>query len=89
MRAGLAYDEGPVPDDQHRTARIPDGSRTWVAFGAGYQLSKNTAIDFGYAHLFVPDVKIDNTTEGTLSHTLTGEYDPEVDIVSLQLRGSF
>ncbi len=89
LRAGLAYDQGPVPDDEHRTARIPDGQRTWLALGLGYHLTPSTVVDFGYAHLFVPEQGINNTTEGTLKHTLTGSYNASVDIISLQLSGKF
>jgi len=89
LRGGLAYDQGPVPDDEHRTPRVPDGDRTWLALGVGYALSKSTGIDVGYAHLFVPDVSVNNTTEGTLNHTLTGNYESSVDILSVQLRGAF
>ena len=40
-------------------------------------------MDFGYAHLFVGDAKINNTNE--YRHTLKGDYDLKVDIVGLQL----
>ncbi len=53
LRGGVAYDQTPVPD-LDRTVRIPDGNRTWLAVGGQYRLSKATAIDFGFAHLFVP-----------------------------------
>lgn len=85
LRGGLAYDETPVAD-AFRTARIPDESRTWIAFGAQYRLSPKTLIDIGYAHLFVKDASIDKT-EGPV--TLTGSYDAAVDIVSAQLTHSF
>jgi long-chain fatty acid transport protein len=89
LRTGVAFDQGPVPDAQHRTPRIPDGDRTWLSLGLGYAFSENVGLDFGYTHLFVPTLNIDNTTEGALENTLTGEYTAEIDIFSLQLRGSF
>lgn len=85
VRGGVAYDEAPV-SDAYRTPRIPDGARTWVALGGQYRLSKQGAIDFGYAHLFVEDVGINSTANGT---TLTGEYDSAVDILSAQYTHSF
>ena len=85
LRGGVAYDEAPV-SDVDRTPRIPDGARTWVALGGQYRLSKQGAIDFGYAHLFVEDVGINSTANGT---TLTGEYDSAVDILSAQYTHSF
>lgn len=90
LRGGVAYDETPV-SDAFRTVRIPDESRTWLAFGARYRLSNQTALDFGYAHLFVKDARI-NKTE-TLpaigAVTVTGTYDASVDILSAQFTHSF
>jgi long-chain fatty acid transport protein len=90
LRSGVAYDETPV-SDAFRTARIPDESRTWLAFGAQYRLSSNSALDFGYAHLFVKDARIDKTepTPGIGNVTLTGEYDASVDILSAQFTHNF
>lgn len=85
LRTGVAYDETPV-SDAFRTARIPDESRTWLAFGAQYRVSKNSALDFGYAHLFVKDTPIDHVEKGV---RLTGQYDASVDILSAQFTHSF
>ena len=85
LRGGVAYDETPV-SDIYRTARIPDESRTWLAFGAQYRLSNNTALDFGYAHLLVKDARINKTESGI---TLTGTYDASVDILSAQFTHNF
>ena len=63
LRGGVAYDETPV-SDAYRTARIPDGDRTWMAFGGQYRVSDRSTFDFGYAHLFIRDTHI-NKTEGT------------------------
>jgi long-chain fatty acid transport protein len=79
-RMGVAYDQGPVPDAQHRTPRIPDGDRVWLAFGGQYKVSDKGWVDFGYAHLFVETVKI-NHTETVL---VKGEYQGKVDILSAQ-----
>jgi long-chain fatty acid transport protein len=85
LRGGVAYDEAPV-SDLDRTPRIPDGARTWIAFGGQYRLSKQSAVDFGYAHLFVNDPGLLSTAGGT---TLNGEYDSAVDILSAQYTHSF
>lgn len=85
LRGGVAYDEAPV-SDADRTPRIPDGARTWVAVGGQYRMSKQSAIDFGYAHLFVNDPGLQSFDNGT---TLNGEYDSAVDIVSAQLTLNF
>lgn len=80
LRGGVAYDEAPVSDID-RTPRIPDGARTWIAVGGQYRLSKQSALDFGYAHLFVDDPDLQSTDNGT---KLSGEYDSQVDILSAQ-----
>jgi len=73
----------------YRTARIPDGDRTWIAFGGQYRVSERSTLDFGYAHLFIRDVRI-NKTEGTAPPiTLTGTYEGAVDILSAQFTHSF
>lgn len=93
-RAGVAYDQTPVPDAQHRSPRIPDGNRTWLAFGFGYKQSDNLRFDVGYAHLFIDNPKINKTDTGVGSEDLTrgnlvGTYNASVDIVSAQAQWSF
>ena len=85
LRGGLAFDETPV-SDAFRTARIPDEDRTWIAFGAQYRLSRKSAIDVGYAHLFIRDAAIDKAENGV---TLAGSYEASVDILSAQLTLGF
>ncbi len=84
LRGGVAYDQAPV-SDAYRTARIPDGDRTWVAFGGQYRLSDRSTLDFGYAHLFIRDTRI-NKVDGV---TLSGTYEGSVDILSAQLTHNF
>jgi len=85
LRGGVAYDEAPV-SDVYRTPRIPDGARTWIALGGQYRMSKQSMIDFGYAHLFVNDPGLRSVDNGT---TLTGNYESSVDILSAQLTLNF
>lgn len=89
-RAGIAYDETPVPD-RYRTPRIPDQNRTWLALGGQYRMDRANAIDFGYAHLFVPHAgmsqSVNNTGPG--AGVLRGEYDNSVDILSAQFTHTF
>ncbi|MDP6491024.1 MAG: outer membrane protein transport protein [Kiritimatiellia bacterium] len=83
VRTGCAFDQTPVPDAAHRTARIPDADRTWLTFGAGMSLSDTLSVDVGYAHLWFDDANISEMYgPGT---SLVGTYEGEVDIVSLQL----
>ena len=90
LRGGLAWDEEPIPSPERRTARIPGNDRTWLAFGAGYDFTRNLTLDVGYTHLFLPETAIDNPgTESPGSSTVRGEYDSAVDIFSAQLSWHF
>ncbi len=83
FRGGVAFDESPIPNDEHRTARIPGEDRTWVSLGFGYQVSSAMGIDVGYSHLFVKEPKTEHGTATT--GTISGDYDASVDILSAQL----
>lgn len=89
LRTGIAYDQTVVPDRQHRTPRIPDQSRTWLAFGASWAMSPSNKLDVGYAHLFMKDGSIDNVSEGSFKYNIRGVYDASVDILSMQLTHNF
>ncbi|MFO1351479.1 MAG: outer membrane protein transport protein [Gammaproteobacteria bacterium] len=96
LRAGLAYDETPVPNARLRTPRIPDNSRTWLALGATYRIADSFSFDFGYVHVFLNDTSIRNTevTTGNLAgvpvgSTLDGSFDSSVDILSAQVQWQF
>ena len=82
-RAGIAYDESPVPSAELRSARSPGSDRTWLALGLGYQMAKNLTLDFGYAHLFAKDAEINR--EGATKDLLKGSYESNVDILSGQV----
>jgi len=88
LRTGVALDETPVPSSELRTPRLPGNERTWLSFGLTYLINPQFSVDVGYSHLFIDDAKIENTFESdfaTLEHTLEGEYEAEVDILSAQL----
>ena len=88
-RAGLAYDRAPV-SDAFRTARIPDASRTWLSLGGQYKTGNGSALDFGYAHLFVKNSAVYKNKGGVdvastaLYAQLAGSYDRKADILGVQ-----
>ena len=86
-RMGVAYDEEPIPDAVRRTPRVPGNDRKWLAAGFTYQPDKKFGVDVGFAHLFVSDTPINNTT--SLSHVLNGTYKNNVNILSAQLNWTF
>lgn len=81
LRMGIGYDQTPVPDARHRTVRIPDNDRTWLAVGIGFRLNTHDVLDVAYSHLFVKDAPIDNG--------VTGRYQSQVDILGLQYTHTF
>ncbi|RUM94033.1 MAG: hydrocarbon degradation protein, partial [Thiothrix sp.] len=87
LRSGLAFDEEAIPDEKHRTPRIPGNDRTWLSVGAGLDVSKKVHLDFGYAHLFVEDAESDHTDEN--GYSLRGAYAADVNIISAQLNWNF
>ena len=93
LRAGLAFDESPVPDDQSRTMTVPDSDRTWLAFGARWNLTKTASLDMGYAHIFFKDSStaraVKNTAETATLQTVRGDFKTSADLFSVQLNYNF
>lgn len=88
LRAGLAYDQEAIKEG-FRTARIPGNDRKWLSLGVGYQVSPQTKLDAGYAHLFISDAKIDDNQAALGNGHLRGDFAGSVDILSLQLTHNF
>lgn len=90
FRAGVAYDQTPVPNERRRTPRIPDTNRTWLSTGLGVRPCQRCSLDFSYTHIFFEnaDMSHDVALPGVGVLTLQGEYEGSVDIVSLQVRVS-
>lgn len=82
LQAGIAYDEAPGRISC-RTPRFPDYAQFWLALGAGWAVADSFRLDFGYAHIFIPDTpsQLMNKPEAGF---LIGEYRPSVDIISFQ-----
>jgi long-chain fatty acid transport protein len=100
FRSGVALDETPVPNDNLRSPRVPDADRYWLSFGTTYRYSPDLTFDFGYAHLFVDDPKLDNVSDNndptlpypaglTGFHTVSGKYDASVDIFGAAVNWKF
>ena len=97
FRTGVALDETPVPSNSLRSPRVPDNDRTWLTLGMTYRHTPNLSFDFGYAHIFVDDPKMKGVSDNhnpkagqsTGFHSLSGEYDASVDILSAQVNWKF
>ena len=83
LRAGLSYDQTPVPDPAHRDARLPDSSRYGVAVGCGYSLTDSTSIDLAYEHLFGGSAGLNVTT--ATGDRIVGTTRLSADLVALQV----
>lgn len=86
LRGGLAVDGSPTQYET-RSPRVPDGTRRWVSVGVGYKASENTAIDFGYAHLFVNDANIATTT--ATGNRLAGTFDNSGNLLGVSAQFKF
>lgn len=82
VRAGLAYDESPTPQDE-RTPRVPDADRVVAALGASWTPSDAFTLDLGYQHLFFDDAPIDSVGSG--GDRLVGEFDNSADLFGVGL----
>jgi len=80
-RAGLAFDESPVPNARLRTPRLPDDDRRWLTLGASRHFSSNFSMDIGYAHIFIDDTPIQWTRDN--GDVIRGEYDSAANNISL------
>ncbi len=87
-RAGLAYDQTPVPD-AFRTVRLPDQDRIWLSTGAQFKPSTDTAIDIGYTHIFVKNSTINGSSDAALEGHLQGAYKNKVNILGAQFSTLF
>lgn len=87
LRAGLAYNETPVPNAERRTARIPDSDRIWTCVGAGWQFNAELHGEIGFAHLFMDDARTVN--DDGAGHVLVGRYKSSANIISAQLNWSY
>lgn len=91
FRFGAAIDKSPVRTE-HRTARIPDSDRVWLAVGAQYNFDDHFKADFGYSHIFFKRASISDSAPAGAAltgQTLVGEYKSHADVVGLQLTWKF
>lgn len=85
LRAGVAYDGSEVTD-KHRTVRLPDPARTWLAMGARWQARDEVLIDVGYAHLFADDAPIEQDQDNAAAYgRVSGHQESSIDVLAMQL----
>jgi long-chain fatty acid transport protein len=98
LRMGLAYDQTPVPNAQHRLTSLPDNDRTWFSAGAQWKPNKTSALDIGLAYIYVKNAEIDNNQIPTPLNAQTasqnrgyvkGNYDDSVWLFGAQYSMGF
>jgi long-chain fatty acid transport protein len=87
LKAGVAFDKSPVPNADVRSVRLPDEDRTWLSFGATYQMGRNGKLDAGYTYVDVKDADINNTQAG--KGTVNGTYSAKIHVFGLQYQHTF
>lgn len=95
-RAGVAYDQSPIPDENFRTPRIPGNDRIWLSGGFTYSFDKNWSLDLGYTHVFIDAAKVNNRNaigqneQGIIIDHLKGKYENGgANLFSAQIRYDF
>ena len=89
LKFGVAYDQTPVRDAQHRLVSLPDNNRTWFTTGAQVKVSKDSLLDVGVAYLYVPESTIDNNQAALGRGRVAGVYDARVWIFGAQYSLAF
>jgi long-chain fatty acid transport protein len=92
LRAGVAFDQSPVPNAETRSVRLPDNDRYWFSLGATYQMSRASRFDVGYTFIKVKDADINNdqrTATPFPKGLVNGTYEADVNILSVQYQHTF
>ncbi len=91
LKFGVAYDQTPVPDKEHRLVSLPDNDRIWLSFGTQWKPNKESTLDLGVSYLYVKNTKIDNNGNTSLPPTgrIRGEFDSNVWIIGGQYSMAF
>jgi len=91
LRAGLQYDQNPVPD-AHFETRVPDSDRYGVSVGTGYTVG-NLTVDLAYLYLYISTRHIADSTADdtgmTNTNALNGTYKADVHVVAVNVGYKF
>lgn len=90
FKGGFMLDQSPVTT-LHRTARLPDSDRLWLALGAKFKVNKFVSLDAAYSHLFFKGATIaqSGNVAGDTAKKLYGNYHTSADLVGIQLTWNF
>jgi long-chain fatty acid transport protein len=90
LRTGIARDNSPVTDE-YRSARTPDGDRTWYSMGGTYHFSETSSATFAYTYVDIENVSVDRdgTGEDSARGTYSADYSSSASVISLAYNMSF
>lgn len=98
LKMGVAFDQTPVKDAQHRLVSMPDNDRTWLSAGLQWKPTKTVKVDLGGAYLFLKDAEIDsNQIPATLNAQtassnrgrVKGTYEDSAFLIGAQVSMAF
>lgn len=89
LKAGVAYDQTPVPDAETRSVRLPDNDRVWLSLGATYNISRASKLDAGYSFVKVKDADINNNQAAAGRGIVNGTYKADIHVFGLQYQHTF
>ncbi|MCZ2722325.1 outer membrane protein transport protein [Marinomonas sp. 15G1-11] len=90
LRTGYAVDNSPITD-QYRSARTPDGDRTWISLGASYQVNQEMTLTAAYTNVSIDDVKVNRNgaPEDSVRGRLDADYETSADVFSVGMNMTF
>jgi long-chain fatty acid transport protein len=87
FRAGLAWDQSPIPDST-RGPRLPGNDRFWLAAGFSYKFNQYARMHLSYFHIFIEDGDIDHTASAATGNILAST-EGSADAISLGVTGTW
>jgi long-chain fatty acid transport protein len=89
LKAGIAYDQTPVPSVEKRSVRLPDSDRWWLSLGAAFLLSPHGKLDVGYTFVKAKDASIHNDQQAAGRGLIQGTYEATVHVFGVQYQHTF
>lgn len=89
LKAGVAYDQSPVPNADTRSVRLPDSDRYWLSVGAAFAVSPADKVDVGYTFVKPKDADINNNQAALGRGVVNGTYEAKIHIFGVQYQHTF
>jgi long-chain fatty acid transport protein len=91
LRAGVAFDETPIPDNT-RSVRTVDADRTWYSLGASYKANANLQWDIAYRYIAFDNAPVNQhitrNNGATSLGNLVGEFN-NINLHTLALQMNY